>query len=166
MANVIPLYKGADSGSKFLYTNYRPITILNSISKVLEKVVEKQLRSYFDFNDLFSTSQYGFRSKRSTAQALLDLINFAHDSLNSGSKAISIFIDLAKAFGTLDFEILLQKLSLYGVEGKTLSWFRSYLTGRKQQVQLPCGTVSGLCDVTTGVPQGSVLGPLRHSPIY
>ena len=91
---------------------------------------------------------------------MLDLINFAHDSLDSGSKAISIFIDLAKAFDTLDFEILLQKLSMYGAEGKTLSWFRSYLTGRKQQVQLPCGTVSGQCDVTTGVPQGSVLGPL------
>ena len=160
IANVIPLYKGADAGSKFLYTNYRPIAILNSISKVLEKVVEKQLRSYLDFYDMLSPSQYGFRSKRSTAHAMLDLINFAHDSIDSGSKAISIFVDLAKAFDTLDFEILLQKLNMYGVGGSTLSWFRSYLTGRQQQVQLPCGTVSGKCDVTTGVPQGSVLGPL------
>ena len=70
VANVIPLYKGADSGSKFLYTNYRPIAILNSISKVLEKVVEKQLRSYFDFNDLFSTSQYGFSLDQNGVQPM------------------------------------------------------------------------------------------------
>ena len=160
VANVIPLYKGAEAGSKHLYTNYRPIAILNSISKVLEKVVEGKLRRYLDYHDLFSPSQYGFRTKRSTAHAMLDLLNYAHDSMDGGSKAVSIFVDLAKAFDTLDIDILLQKLSRYGVEGSALSWFGSYLTGRKQQVKLPCGTTSDLCDITTGVPQGSVLGPL------
>ena len=160
VANVIPLYKGADAGSKHLYTNYRPIAILNSMSKVLEKVVEGKLRKYLDFHDMFSPCQYGFRSKRSTAQAMLDLINYAHDSIDGGNKAISIFVDLAKAFDTLDFEILLQKLCRYGIKGNALTWFKSYLSGRKQQVRLPCGTISKTCDITTGVPQGSVLGPL------
>ena len=160
VAMVIPLYKGVDAGSRHQYTNYRPIAILNSISKVLEKVVEGKLRSYLDYHDLFSPCQYGFRTKRSTSQAMLDLLNYAHDSMDSGSKAVSIFVDLAKAFDTLDFEILLQKLSRYGVKGSALTWFRSYLLGRKQQVKLPCGTLSDLCDITTGVPQGSVLGPL------
>ena len=160
LAKVIPLYKGADAGSRHEYTNYRPIAILNTLSKVLEKVVEYQLRQYFRQNDLFYAAQYGFRPSRSTSHALLDLTAFVHDGVDNGSNVVGIFIDLAKAFDTLNFDVLLEKLERYGVCGTSLKWFKSYLTDRKQRVVLPCGTTSIDCEVETGVPQGSVLGPL------
>ena len=160
LAKVIPLYKGADAGSRYQFTNYRPIAILNTLSKVLEKVVEYQLRQYFRQNDLFYAAQYGFRPARSTSHALLDLTSYVHDGVDNGSKVLGIFIDLAKAFDTLNSDVLLEKLERYGVCGTSLKWFKSYLTGRKQRVVLPCGTTSNDCEVETGVPQGSVLGPL------
>ena len=160
LAKVIPLYKGADAGSKYEFTNYRPIAILNTLSKVLEKVVEYQLRQYFRQNNLFYSAQYGFIPSRSTSHALLDLTSYVHDGVDDGSKVLGIFIDLAKAFDTLNFDVLLEKLERYGVCGTSLNWFKSYLTGRKQRVVLPCGTTSIDCEVETGVPQGSVLGPL------
>ena len=142
------------------YTNYRPIAVLNTLSKVLEKVVEYQLRQYFRQNDLFYAAQYGFRPSRSTSHALLDLTAYVHDGVDNGKTVLGVFIDLAKAFDTLDFDVLLEKLERYGVGGTSLKWFKSYLTGRKQRVVLPCGTTSSDCEVKTGVPQGSVLGPL------
>ena len=160
LAKVIPLYKGADAGSKHEFTNYRPIAILNTLSKVLEKVVEYQLRQYFRQNDLFYAAQYGFRPSRSTSHALLDLTAYVHDGVDDGSNVLGIFIDLAKAFDTLNFDVLLEKLERYGVRGTSLKWFKSYLTGRKQRVVLPCVTTFIDCEVETGVPQGSVLGPL------
>ena len=160
IAKVIPLYKGVDSGSRHHFTNYRPIAMLNTLSKVLEKVVEYQLRQHFSQTGLFYNAQYGFRPSRSTSHALLDLTSYIHEGVNSDSKVLGVFIDLAKAFDTLNFDILLQKLEKYGVRGNSLNWFKSYLTDRKQRVVLPCGTTSSDCTVLTGVPQGSVLGPL------
>ena len=160
VAKVIPLYKGVDAGSRHHFTNYRPIAMLNTLSKVLEKVVEYQLRQHFSQNGLFYNAQYGFRPNRSTSHALLDLTSYIHEGVNTDSKVLGVFIDLAKAFDTLNFDILLQKLEKYGVRGTALSWFKSYLTNRKQRVVLPCGTTSSDCYVLTGVPQGSVLGPL------
>ena len=159
-AKVLPIYKGADAGSKHLYSNYRPIAILNTIGKVLEKAVECQLRQYFSSNDLFYAGQYGFRPNRNTSQALLDLTSHIHDKLDQGSNVLGVFIDLSKAFDTLDFDILLQKLKRYGVSKNSLKWFESYITGRSQKVTLPCGTSSKELEVKTGVPQGSILGPL------
>ena len=160
VAKIIPLYKGVDAGSRHHFTNYRPISMLSTLSKVLEKVVEYQLRQHFSQNSLFYNAQYGFRPNRSTSHALLDLTSYIHEGVNTDSKVLGVFIDLAKAFDTLNFDILLEKLEKYGVRGTSLSWFRSYLTNRKQKVLLPCGTTSGDCSVLTGVPQGSVLGPL------
>ena len=91
LAKVIPLYKGADAGSKHEFTNYRPIAILNTLSKVLEKVVEYQLRQYFRQNDLFYAAQYGFRPSRSTSHALLDLTAYVHDGVDDGSNVLGIF---------------------------------------------------------------------------
>ena len=159
-AKVLPIYKGADSGSKHVYSNYRPIAILNTIGKVLEKAVESQLRQYFSQNGLFYSGQYGFRPKRNTTQALLDLTSHIHDKLDQDNHALGVFIDLSKAFDTLNFEILLQKLGKYGVSQSSLRWFKSYITGRSQRVVLPCGTKSEKLEVKTGVPQGSILGPL------
>ena len=160
IAKVLPIYKGVDAGSKHLYSSYRPIAILNTIGKVLEKAVECQLRQYFSSNCLFYSGQYGFRPNRSTTQALLDLTSHVHNKLEQGKSVLGVFIDLSKAFDTLNFDILLQKLSKYGVCQKSLKWFQSYISGRTQKVQLPCGTTSKELEVTTGVPQGSILGPL------
>ena len=159
-AKVLPIYKGVDAGSKHLYSNYRPIAILNTIGKVLEKAVECQLRQYFSSNGLFYAGQYGFRPNRNTTQALLDLTSHIHDKLDQGSNVLGVFIDLSKAFDTLNFDILLQKLARYGVSKNSLNWFKSYITGRSQKVTLPCGTSSKELEVKTGVPQGSILGPL------
>ena len=160
IAKVLPIYKGADAGSKHFYSSYRPIAILNTIGKVLEKAVEYQLRQYFSSNGFFYTGQYGFRPNRNTAQALLDLTSHVHDRLEQGKNVLGVFIDLSKAFDTLNFDILLQKLSKYGVSQKSLKWFESYISGRTQKVALPCGTISKELEVKTGVPQGSILGPL------
>ena len=160
IAKVLPIYKGADAGSKHSYSSYRPIAILNTISKVLEKAIECQLRQYFSSNGLFYKGQYGFRPNRNTTQALLDLTSHVHDGLEQGKSVLGVFIDLSKAFDTLNFDILLQKLSKYGVCKKSLKWFQSYISGRTQKVALPCGTTSKELEVTTGVPQGSILGPL------
>ena len=159
-AKVLPIYKGADAGSKTLYSSYRPISILNTISKVLEKAVEGQLRQYFTFNGLFYSGQYGFRPNRNTTQALLDLTCHINERLDQNSHTLGVFIDLSKAFDTLNFDILLQKLAKYGVSKSSLTWFESYISGRTQRVTLPCGTLSTELEVKTGVPQGSILGPL------
>ena len=159
-AKVLPIYKGADAGSKHQYSNYRPIAILNTIGKVLEKAVEWQLRQYFTSNGLFYSGQYGFRPNRNTTQALLDLSCHIHEKLDQGSHTLGVFIDLSKAFDTLNFDILLQKLAKYGVSKSSLTWFESYISGRTQRVTLPCGTTSCKLEVKTGVPQGSILGPL------
>ena len=159
-AKVLPIYKGADAGSKHLYSNYRPIAILNTIGKVLEKAVECQLRQHFSSNGLFYSGQYGFRPNRSTTQALLDLTCHVHEKLDHGNHVLGVFIDLSKAFDTLNFDILLQKLAKYGVSQSSLKWFESYITGRSQRVTLPCGNTSKELEVQTGVPQGSILGPL------
>ena len=159
-AKVLPIYKGAEAGSKHLYSNYRPIAILNTIGKVLEKAVESQLRQYFSSNGLFYSGQYGFRPNRNTTQALLDLTCHVHDRLDQGKHVLGVFIDLSKAFDTLNFDILLQKLAKYGVSKSSINWFKSYITGRSQRVTLPGGISSAELEVKTGVPQGSILGPL------
>ena len=159
-AKVLPIYKGLEAGSKHLYSNYRPIAILNTIGKVLEKAVEGQLRQYFTSNGLFYCGQYGFRPNRNTSQALLDLTCHIHERLDQSSHTLGVFIDLSKAFDTLNFDILLQKLAKYGVSKSSLSWFKSYISGRTQKVTLPCGATSRELEVKTGVPQGSILGPL------
>ena len=156
MAKVIPIYKGK---SKELFTNYRPISLLSNVSKVLEKVMHKRLSAYMEKHQMLYRNQFGFRPKHSTSDAV---IQFAHDALHSldtNGKCLSVFLDLSKAFDTISHDTLTSKMSHYGVRGTSINWFKSYLCNRTQYVSYK-GTKSECSVVTHGVPQGSVLGPL------
>ena len=157
IAKVLPLYK--NKGDCHLFDNYRPISLLPTLSKVFERVVHKQLYNYFTENKLFYGSQYGYRKGHSTELAAVELADRISQYLDKGEIPIAIFLDLSKAFDTLDHKILLSKLQYYGVKGTALKWFESYLANRYQYVMYE-GTKSQQLRLHTGVPQGSVLGPL------
>ena len=156
IAKVMPFYKNDDIT---LMDNYRPVSLFTSISKVFEKVVFTQLYEFFDKHNLFFSSQYGFRKKHSTEMAGLELTDKILKDIDNKDISLAIFMDLSKAFDTLDHQILLNKLKYCGVNDISLKWFSSYLTGRQQYVEID-GYSSGLLPLTTGVPQGSILGPL------
>ena len=139
--------------------NYRPISLLPAISKVFEKVVFSQLYSYFDKNNLLYKSQYGFRKGHSCEFAAMEVTDKIFNSLDRKKLPIALFLDFSKAFDTINHNILINKLKHYGVTGTALKWFNCYLTNRKQFV-LYKGKMSEESIITTGVPQGSILGPL------
>ena len=137
---------------KEILDNYRPISLLPSLSKIFERVVFNQIRAYFTAHNLYYSGQYGFREKHSTQLAALELVDRITRDLDIGSTPISIFIDLSKAFDTLDHNILLSKLHYYGTNGSALQLLRSYLSNRKQFVQL--GDIISLkTDIVMGVPR-------------
>ena len=157
-AKIIPIYKGKNTDPQE-FVNYRPISLLPAISKVFEKVVHKQLYEYMASNKLFNDNQYGFRAKHSTEYAAIDLVDKIMSQIDKCEVPFAVFMDLSKAFDTLDHRILLQKLDYYGIQGTHLNWFESYLTNRTQYVSLN-DVKSSHALIKTGVPQGSVLGPL------
>ena len=156
IANIKPIYKKDDP---HVPDNYRPISLLPSISKVFEKVAFLQLYDYFTENELIYDSQYGFRKLHSTELAAIELTDKIYTSLDNKKQPLAIFLDLSKAFDTIDHSILLYKLHYYGVKGTALNWFKRYLTNRSQQVEFN-DTISSSKKIETGVPQGSILGPL------
>jgi hypothetical protein len=156
IAKVLPIYK-KDDHSKI--NNYRPISMLPSISKVFERVIHNQLYDYFDCNSLFYQGQYGFRCKHSTELAALETLDRIVNVMDKNGIPMNIYLDLSKAFDTLDHEILIQKLSHYGIQDSSLRLLNNYLTNRKQYVQFN-DVNSDLLTIETGVPQGSILGPL------
>ena len=154
-AKVVPLYKSECCKDLI---NYRPISLLVSISKIYERVMQRRLYSYLGIYNLLYDKQFGFRKKHCTIDALAEL----SEIIRMGSKEthnISVFLDLKKAFDTLDHSILLDKLEAHGVRGIANKWFESYLSNRMQFVE-GNGQVSDWANVTTGVLQGSTLGPL------
>ena len=122
LAKVIPLYKKDD---KLIMGNYRPISLLTSISKLFEKIAFEQLSDYFSSNNYFHDGQYGFREKHSTELATVELMDRIISTLNDKLLPISISMDLSKAFDTLDHVILLEKLRYYGINGTSLDWFEA-----------------------------------------
>jgi hypothetical protein len=156
IAKVIPIYKQDDIHS---LNNYRPISILPVLSKIFERIVFNQLYEYFQHHKLFYISQHGFRKLHSTETATLEFIDSIFQKLDNDEIPFSIFLDLSKAFDTLNHDILLTKLSFYGIKNTPLLWFKNYLKNRMQYVQLD-DTKSTLLPISTGVPQGSILGPL------
>ena len=156
IAKVVPIFKSGDCA---LTNNYRPISLLPVISKVIEKIIYTQLSLYFESNKLFSDSQYGFRPNHSTEQATLELTDRIISAMDNNDVPIGIFLDLSKAFDTIHHAILLSKLEHYGVDGIPLQLVKSYLTNRKQYVKIN-EVNSNLLPINTGVPQGSILGPL------
>lgn len=156
IAKVIPLYKGKNAEQ---CTNYRPISLLPSISKILEKIVHKRLYHFLTNQRAFYDSQYGFRPGYSTIAAITEFSSKLLESFDNKLNTIGVFLDLSKAFDTINHTTLLNKLRHYGIRGQALEWFRSYLSSREQFVMYK-NTTSLLREVTCGVPQGSVLGPL------
>ena len=156
LAKVIPLYK---KDNTHLIENYRPISNLPSISKVFEKSVYDQIYAYFTQHAYLSNSQYGFRKDHSTEYAILEIVDRITYEVENGNVPIAIFLDLSKAFDTLNHDILLSKLQFYGIKGSSLNWFKSYLYDRSQYVEID-HIKSNTKPVSVGVPQGSILGPL------
>ena len=137
--------------------NFRPISLLSIFDKIIEKILHLKLCTFLESKNILFEQQYGFRKNNSTAYALIQITEQIKESIDKGNYGCSIFIDLRKAFDTVNHEILLLKLEHYGVRGSI--WFKSYLSNRKQYVYLN-GITSSLRDITCGVLQGSVLGPL------
>ena len=156
MAKVIPVFK---IGNPTIINNYRPISLLPVVSKVMEKILANQVSSYFESKKLFVNNQYGFRDGHSTEYAALELVDRIITKMDNNEVPISIFLDLSKAFDTLNHKILLNKLKYYGIEGVPLQLFKSYLTNRTQFVEID-DIKSDTLHIATGVPQGSILGPL------
>ena len=154
---VIPIFK--NKGSNLEVNNYRPISLLSNIDKIFEKLVHKRVTSFLLKHNLFFNKQFGFRKCHSTNQALISLTETIRNSLDNGQFSCGVFIDLQKAFDTVDHNILLRKLELYGIRGTCNKWFRTYLKDRTQYVNIN-DTKSDFKRVLHGVPQGSVLGPL------
>ena len=146
-------------GTKDDPRNYRPISVLPVLSKVLERLCHKQLTSYFDEHNLLCKSQSGFRRMYSTETAVTYFADEILINMDKGLVTGSGFIDLAKAFDTVDHDILLSKLEYYGVCDESLPWFKNYFTGRKQFVHIDSQSSEELV-ITSGVPQGSILGSL------
>jgi hypothetical protein len=156
IAKVCPIFK---AGSENLVSNYRPISVLPSFSKLFEKVVYARLEVFVRKKNILTNSQYGFRENHSTFMALLEMQDKLTRAFEAGEYSIGVFIDLQKAFDCLDHSILLSKLSHYGIRGIAHQWFSSYLTNRMQYVSYNSG-VSRQKLISCGVPQGSILGPI------
>ena len=158
LSKVIPLYK---EGEKADFTNYRPIAIISTIGKLVEKVVHSQLSGFLESgspSNSISPNQFGFRAHHSVIHPLLLLSKKVHDSFTKNLHNLTIYIDLKKAFDTVDFDLLLCKLEHYGVTGLELAWFRGYLV--RNQFVFAGNTFSSILEMICGIPQGTVLGPL------
>ena len=155
-AKIKPLFK---SGAKDDKNNYRPISILPTVSKLIEKWVENKFSEYLNEYDLLHQSQSGFRSNHSTESAIVRMIDSWLKAVNDGKLTGCVMVDFRKAFDLVDHKILLNKLKCYKCNETCLSWFESYLSSRTQCVSLN-NTISKPASITCGVPQGSILGPL------
>ena len=156
LANVLPLYKADDP---FVFNNYRPVSLLCVLSKVFEKVMYNRLIDYLETYKILVYYQFGFRKNHSSYMALMSLMDQLIFSLENKKHVIGLFLDFSKAFDTVDHDIMLCKLSYYGIRGNALKWFESYLRGRQQYVTYN-GVSSMKNTISCGVPQGSILGPL------
>ena len=158
-AKIYPIYKG---GQKSDPSNYRPILILPTISKIFERHVNKHLMNYLNKYNLIHENQSGFRQKHSCQTALVKLIDKWMQCIDKGDIVGSLFVDFRKAFNVVDHSILLNKLIKYKFNRRTMDWFTSYLSNQQQAVNSGKG-LSAFKQVRTGVPQGSILGPTLSS---
>ena len=155
-ANVIPVFK---KGEKYLASNYRPVSLTCICCKILEHIVVSNILKHLDENNILVDCQHGFRAKRSCETQLLTLAHELADNLHNGIQTDLIILDFSKAFDKVPHKRLLWKMANYGIRGNTWKWVQSFLHNRTQQVLLD-GEMSNQLPVVSGVPQGSVLGPL------
>ena len=155
-SRTVPVFK---SGDPLCCDNYRPISLLSSLSKILEKFVANQLVNHLEYNKLLYEHQYGFQRGKSTVHNLTHLTNFVSKELNDKKFVVGVFLDLKKAFDVVDHGILLKKLKHLGLNGVVLKWFTSYLEGRTQCVDIN-GHLSKELSIDISVLQGSILGPI------
>ena len=155
-ANAIPVFK---KDSALDPRNYRPISLLSNVNKIFEKILHSRLISFLDKYSCLYSLQFGFRKGYSTSHAVMYLTELIRSSLDKGDFACGVFLDLQKAFDTVEHSILVQKMSHYGIRGTANSLFQSYLKDRSQFVSIS-GKSSDKQSMEHGVPQGSVLGPL------
>ena len=162
IACIVPLFKG---GEKAESTNYRPISLLPLFGKIFEKIIEIRLVKFLDKKNIITSHQFGFRKYYSTELAVAEIQNMLLKNLDENEVTCTIFLDLAKAFDTVDHGILLLKMEKYGIRGQALNLFKSYLQNRRHSVKIN-NTKSSFLTLNIGVPQGSVLGPLLFFIIY
>ena len=157
-ARVIPLFK--NKGKIWHFENWRPVSLLPALFKIYEREFYDQIIEYFESNSLLCENQFGFRNKRSTEDAVLVFQDLAKEILNKRQTPFAIFMDLSKAFDTIDHKILLEKLKFYGFSPEALKLMKNYLSDRCQYVDIGDGITSEVRGVGVGIPQGSILGPL------
>uniref|UniRef100_A0A1B6KI47 Reverse transcriptase domain-containing protein n=1 Tax=Graphocephala atropunctata TaxID=36148 RepID=A0A1B6KI47_9HEMI len=155
ISKVVPIHK---KGPKNLCANYRPISIIPTVSKVFERLIHNQLNNYLELNGLLSKSQFGFRPKHSTVNAVSSLISDCYKGLECHEKVVFRSFDLSKAFDTVDHCVLVNKLAFYLSDNLAVNFFKPYLEGRQQAICTD-GIFSKTLSVPHGVPQGSILGP-------
>ena len=156
IAGVTPIFK---KGNNTLVTNYRPISVLPCFSKLLERIMYNRLYKFLLENNILYQKQFGFQNPHSTEHAILQLVNQIIEAFSQGKYTLGIFLDLSKAFDTVNHNILLEKPKAYGIQSENLKWFRSYLSNRKQFI-LYNDLKTEVRIVKCGVPQGSILGSL------
>ena len=155
-AHIIPSYK---KGDKSECSNYRPISLLPNISKIIEKAMYTRLYNFLEKYNCLYKKQFGFRNSHSTNHALISITEKIRESLDNNEYSCGVFLDFQKAFDTVNHNILLKKLHHYGIRGITNDWFKSCLNNRTQQTKVN-DSISEKIEITYGVPQGSILGPL------